>query len=54
MLSDPEREAASLASGTAASRVASWRTRAASFRSELVIIPSLFVDKTKTEMMSSG
>ena len=44
VLSNPERGAASLPSGTAASRVASWRTSTASSRSELVIVPSLFVE----------
>ena len=54
VLSYPEQGAANLASGTALSRVASWRTRAESSRSELVIVPSLFVDETRLAMMSAG
>ena len=54
VLSDPERGVASLASGTAGSMVASWRTSVASFRSELVIVPSLFVEETRSAMMSAG
>ena len=54
VLSRPEREAASLASGTAASRVASWTTSAASSRSELVIVPSLFVKVKRSAMMYAG
>ena len=54
VLSNPERGAASLASGTDVSRVASWRTSAASSKSEFVIVPSLFIDDTRSAMMSSG
>ena len=54
VFSDPERGAARLASGTAMIRVASWRTSAASSRSELVIVPSLFVEEMRSEMMSTG
>ena len=54
VLSDPERGAASLDSGTAASRVASWRKSATISRSELVIFPSLFVEETRSAMMSAG
>ena len=54
VLSDPERGATILASGTAASRVTSWRTSAASSRLELVIYPSLFVEETRLAMMSAG
>ena len=54
VLSDPERGAASLASGTAASRVASWRKSAVSSRSKFVIVPSLFVEETRSAMMSAG
>ena len=39
VLSEPERGATILALGTALRRVASCRTRAASSRSELVILP---------------
>ena len=54
VLSDPEQGAASLDSGTAARRVASWRTSATSSRSELVIVPYLFVEETRLAMMSAG
>ena len=54
VLSDPEQGAASLVSGTATSRVASWRTSAASSKSKLVIVPSLFVEETRSEMISAG
>ena len=54
VLSYPEQGAASLASGTAASRVALWKTSAASSRSELVIVPSLFTEERRSEMMSAG
>ena len=54
VLSDPERDAASLVSGTAARRVTSQRTSVASSRSELAIVPSLFVDETRLAMMSAG
>ena len=54
VFSDPERGAARLASGTAMIRVASWRTSAASSRSELVIVPSLFAEETKSAMMYAG
>ena len=49
-----ERDAPMCASGTATSRVASWITRAASSRSELVICPSRLVADTKLERMSFG
>ena len=39
VLSDPERGAVMHASVTASSRVALWRTRVASSRSEFVIVP---------------
>ena len=54
VLSDPERGAASLASGTAAIRVASWRTSATSSKSEFVIVPSLFVEETRSAVMPAG
>ena len=54
VLSYPERGAVSLDYGTAASRVALWKTSAASSRSELVIVPSLFVEERRLEMMSAG
>ena len=54
VLFEPEQGTASLASGTDTSRVASWRTRAASSKSELVIAPSLFADETRLAMMSDG
>ena len=41
-------------SGTTASRVASWRTRAADYRLEFVIVPLRFFDRTKSVMMSGG
>ena len=52
--SNPGQGVASMASGTAVSRVASLRTSAASSRLELVIVSSLFMDDTRSEMMSSG
>ena len=54
VLSNPERGAASLASGTSASRVASWRTSTTSSKSEFVIVPSLFVEESRSAMMSGG
>ena len=54
VLSNPEQGAAILASSTAAIRVALWRTSAASSRSELVIVSSLFVEETRSAMMSAG
>ena len=54
MLSKPEQGANSLASGTAVSRVTSWRTGATSSRSELVIALYLFVEETSLAMMSAG
>ena len=53
MLSKPERGAASLASGTAVRRVASWRMSKDSSRSDLVIPPSLFIADTRLEMISN-
>ena len=54
VLYDPEKETSSLASGTAARRVASLRTSMSSSRSDLVIVPSLFVDETRLETMSAS
>ena len=42
VLSDPERGAAIRASGNATRRVVLWRMRAASSRSEFVIVPLRF------------
>ena len=53
-LSNPKKGAASLASGTAASWVASWGTSAAGSRSELVINFSMFEEETRSAVMSSG
>ena len=54
VLSDPERGSTMSNSGTATRSVASCRTSAANYRSELVIVPSLFVEKKRLVMMSSG
>ena len=54
VLSDLDRGAAKPAVGTYYKRVASWRTMAASLRSEIVIFPSRFFDETKYSMISSG
>ena len=42
------------ASETASRKVAAWRTKATRSRSEFVIVPLRFVDKTKSAMMSCG
>ena len=54
VLSEPERDAAILAFGTASRRVASCKTRAASSRSELVLLPWGLAKETKLATMSSG
>ena len=54
MISDLERGAAMRTYGTAARSVALCRTSASNSRSELVIVPSLFVEETRLEIMSSG
>ena len=54
VLSDPDRGAVIVASGHVSSRVASWRTRAASLRSEFVRVPSVFLSKISALMMSGG
>ena len=54
VLFDPERGTVMRTVGTATRRVALRRTGAASSRSELAILPSIFVDETKSEMMSGG
>ena len=54
VLSDPDRGAAIVAYGHVSSRVASWRTRAASSRSEVVRVPSGFLSKISTLMISGG
>ena len=51
VLSDPERGAAVSAAGTVVRRVASWRTRVASLRSEFVSVPLRFVYETNYAMM---
>ena len=53
VLSGLERGTAMRAVGTSIRRVASWRMRATSLRSEFVIVPLIFFDETKSEMMSS-
>ena len=54
VLSDPERGAFMHSSGTASRRVALWITRAASYRSEFVIVPLIFVNGNKSVMVSGG
>ena len=54
VLSDPECGAAMQSVGNSARKVASWITRAVSSRSEFVMVPSRFFDKTKYVMMSGG
>ena len=49
-----EQGVAMRASGIAARKVALWRNRAASSRSELVILIPRLVYKTKLEMISGG
>ena len=51
-LSDPERGAAMRAAGTAARRVALWRTRVVRSRSEFVKVPLRFVCETNCVMIS--
>ena len=48
MLTDPECGAAMCAVETATRRVALWRTRAESSRSDFVIVPLRFLDKTNS------
>ena len=54
VLSDRKCGAAVHAVGTAARKVALWRTRVASSSPEFVIVTLRFVDKTKYAMVSSG
>ena len=54
VLSDPESRAAILALETASRRVASYKTRAVSSRSELVIVPWGLVKDTKLATISGG
>ena len=54
VLSDPERGAAMRAAGTAARRVALWRMRAVSSRSEFKTVSLRFVGKNSSEMMCGG
>ena len=54
LLSDPDCGAPIRAVGTANIRMASWRMRVVSSRSEFVIVLSIFVDETKYVMMSGG
>ena len=54
VLSNPERGAAIVASGHTSRRVALGRTRAASLRSELVILPPLFLSGINAAMMSGN
>ena len=49
MLSDLERGTSVRTAGTSARRVALWRMRAESLRSDFVIVPSRFFKKTKSE-----
>ena len=48
VFSDPECDAAMCNVGTATRRVALWRTRAESSRSDFVIVPLRFLDKTNS------
>ena len=54
VLSDPNQGAAIVDSGHVSSRVASWRTRAASLRSEFLRVPSGFLSNISALMMSGG
>ena len=54
VFSEPEHGAAMRALGNASRRVASCRTRAASSRYKLVILPLGLVDKTNSAVMSYG
>ena len=54
VLSKLKRGAAMRAVGTANRRVASCRTRAASLRSEFLIVPLGFIGETNSAMMSGG
>ena len=54
VLSDPERGGAMHTSGTDARSVASCRTSAANYRSELAILPSQFVEEMRLAIISSG
>ena len=54
VLSDLECGATMHVSGTASRRVASWRTRAASYRSGFVVVTLIFFNETKSAMMSGG
>ena len=54
VLSETERGTASLSSVNSARRVTLWRTSEASSRSELVIVPYLFVAEKMLVTMSSG
>ena len=52
VLSGPERYVSMPREGGASSRVDSWRTRAASFRSEFVSMPLRLVEKTNSVTIS--
>ena len=54
VLSKPERGVAMSASGISAMRVALCRTRAASSRSQFVIVPFRFFDEKKSAIIFSG
>ena len=54
VLSGLECGAAMRAVGTSIRRVASWRMRATSSRSDFVIVPLRLFDETKSAMMSSS
>ena len=54
VLSKIEQSVASISSGTYARRLASSKTSAESYRSELVIVPSLIIAERSIAMMSSG
>ena len=54
VLSEPERSAAVRALWTSSRRVASFKTRSASLRLELVIVPWRLVEDTKLVIISEG
>ena len=54
MLSEPGRGTAMRAGGTASNTIASRRTREASSRLDFVIVPSVFLDETKSVMISGS
>ena len=54
VLSNPEFGTAMRASGTDSRRVAWWRMRTGSSRSDFMIVPLIFFNKNKSAMMSGG